>query len=73
MFRFWNDIVASVVKAEGARLIREVSTRRVEIGEAMLQRLPLPPDVELHGECAIGTGERRALTFDAGGIARFVS
>jgi hypothetical protein len=72
MSHFWNDVVAPVVEAAGARPIGEVGTLRVEIGEVMLGWLA--PDVELHGEfAAVSTSERRVLIFDQRGIVRCVS
>jgi cephalosporin hydroxylase len=46
MFPLWNDVVAPVVEATGARRIVEVGALRGENTELMLERLG--PDVELH-------------------------
>jgi cephalosporin hydroxylase len=46
MYQFWNDVVAPVIQAAGARRIVEVGALRGENTEQMLERLG--PDVELH-------------------------
>jgi cephalosporin hydroxylase len=46
MYQFWNDVVAPVIEAAGARRIVEVGALRGENTEQMLERLG--PDVELH-------------------------
>jgi hypothetical protein len=46
MFPLWNDVVAPVVEATGARRIVEVGALRGENTEQMLERVG--PDVELH-------------------------
>jgi cephalosporin hydroxylase len=46
MHHFWNDVVAPVIEAAGARRIVEVGALRGENTELMLERLG--PDVELH-------------------------
>ena len=46
MFPFWQDVVAPVIEAAGARRIVEIGALRGENTELMLQRLG--PDVELH-------------------------
>ena len=46
MFHFWNDVVAPVIEAAGARRIVEVGALRGENTERMLDRLGA--DVELH-------------------------
>jgi cephalosporin hydroxylase/glycosyltransferase involved in cell wall biosynthesis len=46
MYQFWNDVVAPVIEAAGARRIVEVGALRGENTEQMLDRLG--PDVELH-------------------------
>src|SRR5690606_4869052 len=46
MFPFWNDVVAPVIEAVGARRIVEVGALRGENTELMLERLG--PDCELH-------------------------
>ena len=46
MFPYWNDVVAPIVEAAGARRIVEVGALRGENTELMLERLG--PGVELH-------------------------
>jgi len=46
MYQLWNDIVAPVIEAAGARRIVEVGALRGENTEQMLERLG--PEVELH-------------------------
>ena len=46
MYPLWNDVVAPVIEAAGARRIVEVGALRGENTELMLERLG--PDVELH-------------------------
>jgi cephalosporin hydroxylase/GT2 family glycosyltransferase len=46
MYQFWNEVVAPVIEAAGARRIVEVGALRGENTEQMLERLG--PDVELH-------------------------
>ena len=46
MFPLWNDVVAPVIDAAGARRIVEVGALRGENTELMLERLG--PDIELH-------------------------
>jgi cephalosporin hydroxylase len=46
MYQFWNDVVAPVIEAAGARRVVEVGALRGENTEQMLERLG--PDVELH-------------------------
>ena len=46
MFPLWNDVVAPVIDAAGARRIVEVGALRGENTELMLERMG--PDVELH-------------------------
>jgi hypothetical protein len=46
MFPFWDDIVAPVIEAVGAKRIVEIGALRGDQTELMLQRLG--PDVELH-------------------------
>jgi len=46
MYPLWNDVVAPVIEAAGARRIAEVGALRGENTELMLERLG--PDVELH-------------------------
>jgi hypothetical protein len=46
MYPFWNDILAPVIEAAGARRVVEVGALRGENTEQMLERLG--PDVELH-------------------------
>jgi cephalosporin hydroxylase len=46
MYPFWNDVVAPVIEATGARRVVEVGALRGENTERMLQRLG--PGIELH-------------------------
>ncbi|MGH9249135.1 MAG: CmcI family methyltransferase [Acidimicrobiales bacterium] len=46
MYPFWNDVVAPVIEAAGARRVVEVGALRGENTALMLERLG--PDVELH-------------------------
>jgi Cephalosporin hydroxylase len=46
MYQFWNNVVAPVIEAAGARRIVEVGAPRSENTKQMLDRLG--PDVELH-------------------------
>jgi Macrocin-O-methyltransferase (TylF) len=46
MYQFWNDVIAPVIEATGARRVVEVGALRGENTQQMLDRLG--PDVELH-------------------------
>jgi hypothetical protein len=61
-----------LVEAGGARCTCKIGLLRAGISRVIFERLGR--DVEPLGEfSAVSTGERRALAFDRGGIARSVS